>query len=153
MITYQIESWDIYRGEALGLWQQHWDAVATDKSQMEMSPQEIYYAALYSAEALQIMTVRENGRMIGYCLVVVRPHMHYSKVLCGFEDSYFVEPRKGLATGIVYARLVKKSLEALKARGVKKVFFHSKSFALLERIFLSQGFAQSDVVYSKWIGE
>lgn len=150
MITYAIERWSDYRKDCMPLWVHHYDEIAGDK-RMAMQPDEGLFKYLDSVGQLQIMVAREAGEMIGYMLFVVRPHTHYAGVLCGFEDAYYVLPsrRKGWA-GI---RLIKKSVAALKARGVKRVFVHTKKAKDMGRVLKFLGMTHSDEIYSAWIGD
>lgn len=81
-------------------------------------------------------------------MVIVRKHMHYD-LLCGFEDAFFLSPkeRKGLA-GV---RLLRETAKAAKARGVQKLFWHSKTIKPLGTLFERLGYVKSDEIYSKWL--
>lgn len=149
MITYEIEDWESYFRDCQELWREHYDEIALRKAQKPMSPDVPYFRFLDASGALQILTARNAGRMVGYCLVVVRRHTHY-ETLCGFEDSYFLSAseRKGTA-GI---RLITNSLYHLRKRGVQEVFFMTKTHKNLSKLFERLGFAHSDEVFSKWIG-
>lgn len=149
-ITYQLESWSDYYRDCQDLWREHYDEIATHKDEMEMSPDIASYRFIESQGQLQILTARENGKMIGYQISVVKRHLHYA-TLCGFEDSYFLT--KSSRVGITGIRLIKEALKYMKARGVKKVFFHTKAFFDLGRIFEYLGFTKSDTIYSLWIGD
>lgn len=151
MITFQLEDWETYYRDCQSLWREHYEEVAVDKGNMVFGPDVSFYQFLGKNGGLQILTARSAGRMVGYCLVMVKPHPHYRAVLCGFEDSYFLSKpeRKGM-TGV---RLIQRSVTALRARGVKKVFFMSKEAKPLEAIFRRLGFSPSDRVWAMWIGE
>jgi GNAT superfamily N-acetyltransferase len=116
-----------------------------------MRPDAPLYEHLEAAGQLQILVAREAGRMVGYMLFIVRPHPHYADVLCGFEDAYFLAPahRKGW-TGI---RLIRESMRYLKARGVQRVFIHTKLSKDVGRALKFLGLAHTDEIYSAWIGD
>lgn len=151
MITYQLEDWANYFRDCQGLWLEHYDEIAIQKDRMEMKPDVAAYMALEAAGQLQILTVRDGGRMVGYLLTVIRPHLHYANVLCGFEDSYFLSKthRRGM-TGV---KLIREGIRNMKSVGCRKVFFMTKVFLDMGRIFERLGFSKSDIVYSAWIGD
>jgi len=150
MVTYQLESWEDYYKDCQALWLEHYEEIAARKSQRKMQPDVRSYMAAEAAGQLQILTARENGRMVGYMLFFVKPHMHYAGVLCGFEDSIFLvqSHRKGW----VGVRLVKESIKYLQRRGVQEVFVMENKAKDLSKLFKGLGFAPSHVLWSKWIG-
>lgn len=155
MITYALESWSDYYRDCQDLWREHYEEIAQLKHLKAMSPDVSLFQFLDAQGALQILTARQAGRMVGYCLVLVRRHTHYA-TLCGFEDSYFISAAarrdgKGLG-GSPGLRLILLSLQHLRKRGVQEVFFMTKTHKDLGSLFRKLGFTHSDEVYSKWIG-
>lgn len=150
MLTFQLEAWADYHRDCQELWAAHYLEIAVQKDRMEMRPDVAGYLAMEAQGRLQIVTVRDDGRMVGYLLSVIRPHMHYANVLCGFEDAYFLSRthRRGL-TGV---KLIREGMRHMQAVGVKKAFFMTKAALDMGRIFERLGFTKSDIVYSKWIG-
>lgn len=151
MITYQLEDWATYYRDCQDLWLEHYDEIAVQKDKMPMRPDVASYVALEQAGRLQIVTARDDGKMIGYILSVVRPHLHYADVLSGYEDAYFLSKshRKGM-TGV---KLIREAIRYMKAVGVQKAFFMTKVALDMGRIFERLGFSKTDIVYSKWIGD
>lgn len=154
MITFQIEPWAVYMRDCQALWAEHYSEIAVRKDQMAMKPDVDAYRALDANGALSILVGRgPAGRMVGYVLAVVRPHLHYADVLCGFEDAYFLtkDERRG-RTGI----LMLQAWEAeMKRRGCKMIVAMTKTEPRLDmsKIFTRLGFGCTDFVMSKWIAE
>lgn len=113
-----------------------------------MGPDVAIYEALEASGCLLTQTVRRDGKLIGYCIVMVRRHIHYPTV-CGFEDSYFVSrlERKGL----IGYKLFRKTLDALKARGCKRVYFMTKEFNTIAILLERLGMSKIDSVYAMWL--
>lgn len=151
MITFQLESWSDYFRDCQDLWVEHYNEIALDKERMEMRPDIEAYQRLEATGQLQILTARDSGIMVGYLLTVIRPHMHYAGVLCGFEDSYFLS--KDHRRGMVGVKLIREGIKQMKFAGVKKCFFMTKAFLDMGRIFERLGFSKSDIVYAAWIGD
>jgi L-amino acid N-acyltransferase YncA len=149
-ITYQIEPWGTYYRDCQQLWIEHYDEIAVQKDRMEMKPDVASYKALEELGKLQIVVVRDDGRMVGYILSVIRPHLHYANVLCGFEDAYFLS--KTHRRGMIGVKLIREAVRHMQAVGVQKVFFMTKAALDMGSIFERLGFDKTDIVYSKWIG-
>jgi L-amino acid N-acyltransferase YncA len=151
VITYQVEPWAMYRGDCQAIWAEHYDEIAGDKARMPMRPHEALYERLEATGALQVMTARSAGRLVGYMLFNIQPHPHYADILCGFEDAYFLSATH--RNGMAGVRLIRQSIAALKARGVKRVFIHTKKAKDVGRILTFLGLTHSDEIYSAWIGD
>lgn len=149
-ITYQIESWSDYRRDCGHLWREHYDELAANKSRMKMRPDEKAYEALAASGMLSILTLRRDGHMVGYLLSVVRPHLHYADMLCGFEDAYFLtkECRRGW-TGV---KMFREWIAVMQDRGVQMLFAMTKPWLDRGLILRRVGFAKTDDMYGMWIG-
>lgn len=151
MLTYQLEDWATYRRDCQELWQEHYDEIAVQKERMPMRPDEATYRALEAAGRLQIVTARKDGVMVGYILSIIRPHLHYADVLSGYEDAYFLS--KPHRQGLAGVKLIREAVRQMQRVGVQKCFFMTKASLDMGRIFERLGFAKTDIVYSKWIGD
>lgn len=153
IITYQLENWASYsRDPALqSLWMEHYNELGeAHESKMEMGPDSQTYAALDAQGSLVILTARSAGTLIGYCLAVIKRHPHYPTV-CGFEDSYYLTPRA--RRGMAGIRLITRMNAELKRRGAKRVYWMSKKFMALEKIFLWLKMKEMDTVFCLWLGD
>ena len=151
MITYALEPWSTYYRDCQALWPEHYEEIAVQKDRMPMRPDVASYEALDAAGRLQVVVAREDGRMIGYVVSVIRPHLHYADVLCGYEDAYFLT--KSHRRGMVGVKLLRAAVEHMKRAGVRKAFFMTKAALDMGPIFERMGFTKTDIVYSKWIGD
>lgn len=151
MLTFQAEPWDIYFRDCQALWREHYEELCLRQERMKMKPDVAAYERLEAAGQLHILVAREAGEMVGYILSVVRPHLHYADVLCGFEDAYFL--RKTHRRGMAGARLLREWEKAMKARGCQLAFAMTKPWLDMGLLFERLGFAKSDHVYAKWIGD
>lgn len=155
MISYHLESWPRYFADprTQELWALHHKELARPGWPQGVDAE--FYERIELYGQLQIMTVRHGGELIGYCLLVIKPHPHYKSVLCGFEDSYFVEPsmRRG---GVGYG-LIRRSCQAAKARGAKHCFFMTKLALDMAKLFTRLGGEETDRLFSiplegpKWV--
>lgn len=130
---------------------EHYEEIAADKDRMPMRPDIKRFEALEAEGQLQVLVAREAGKMVGYAVFIVSPHPHYADVLCGFEDAYFLT--KSLRKGWAGIKLLRESIRLLKARGVKRVFVHTKKHKNLGAVLKHLGLSHSDEIYSGWIGD
>lgn len=97
---------------------------------------------------LLIVTVREEGQIVGYWVGALLPHLHYKD--CGlmcYTDMYFLAP--SARKGNVGIRMLALAEEEAKKRGATKFYIsckvHQNHTELLERI----GFKKSDFMFTK----
>ena len=151
LVTFHVEQWPTFKAESLYLWSKHWEEIAINKDAIKLSIDYAQYDQLDRSGALQVIAARNEGKIIGYWLGIIRPHLHYSTSLTAFTDVYFILPefRKG-RTGIRLFQFVEKTL---KARGVQKVFTATKKHKDLSRMFEFMGYVETEMVYTKMLGE
>ena len=152
MITYQLESWAQYYNDPSreALWWEHYNEFSpAHETRMPMAPDLDVYSALDKAGSLMVMTARSQGRLVGYCIVVARRHMHYG-ALCGFEDAYYLS--KEFRQGLAGYKLIKHMLKALERRGVERSYWMTKEFLSIAKLFERLGMVKVDTVYAIWAG-
>ena len=148
-VTFQRETWADYFRDCQALWVEHYDELALRKDRMKMKPDVPAYEAMEAAGILDILTVREDGEMIGYVLSAVRPHLHYADTLCGFEDAYFL--RKISRRGMLGVRMIREWLMAMRARWCVVAYGMTKPWLDNGPIFERLGGKLSDNVYAFWL--
>jgi hypothetical protein len=156
MITYLLEDWHQYYSDPdrEALWREHYEVLReAHLGRMEMGPDIGMYEGFERAGQLQILVARKAGKMIGYCLVVIRPHIHYCRTLCAFEDSYFVTEAERSGLSRVGYELIRRSLIELRRRGVKRAFYMTKEFASIARLLTHFGGEKLDEVYAFWLDD
>lgn len=95
-----------------------------------------------------IATVRDEGKLVGYAILAVMPHLHYKSAgPMAMIDVYYLKPayRKG-GTG---AKMIMFAELTLKAKGVTKVYFSTKVHLDNGKLLEALGFKFSDKVYTK----
>lgn len=109
------------------------------------------YAQMEASGALVVLLARDGLKAVGYMLAVVRPHTHYSSVLCGFEDLYYLAPE--YRSGFAGVKLISAAVAALRAVGCKKAFFMSNRTKPTDSIFQYLGFTNTHNCYGLWLGD
>lgn len=149
MVTYAVEPWHSFKAESLCLWKSHWEEVAINQAEIKLAVDYAQYDALDSCGALHVLVARSAGKIVGYWLGIIRPHLHYKDSLTAFTDVYYIDPAH--RRGRVGIQLFKEAEKSLKARGCQKVFTATKKHLDMGAIFRRLGYVETETVYTKLI--
>lgn len=153
MITAGVENLsEQLRGNSdfIGMFAGHYEELALDKEHVPLDPQyEVYFQRDANGEVI-FVTLREDGRLIGYFVGFVAPGLHYRTCLtCTMDIFYIVPERRGGTAALKLFRAVE---HELKRRGVQRWFCGSKLHKDASRLFEALKFKPVETYYSKWIG-
>jgi hypothetical protein len=146
--TFQVESVDLWAVESKNLVYAHWQELGLDLD-LEIAPDFEKMKILEGMGMFKVITVREDGRMVGYLLAVVNNHLHYRnspKML--IVDAYYVSPECRSGTGVKLVRFTEslaKELEAI------KIYFSCKVHKDHSQLFTALGYRLSDYAFVKRI--
>lgn len=101
---------------------------------------------------LKVITVRDDGRLIGYAIVLARPNMRSCKVLTGYLEAYYLEP--AYRAGWTGYKLLKAAGLVLEKMAVRRIFVCAEEAYKDGRtaaIFKRLGYSHSATAYSKVI--
>ena len=149
--TYQVEPYCAVREEVRGLLALHWAEIAQNRDKIKLAVDEDAYERMQVAGLLHIVTARVDGRLIGYCVHFVNRHLHYKNDLMAGCDIYFIHPdhRRGRIGLQLFAEVER----TLKARGVKKIIFIVNCAHDHRAIFHRLGYADTEMVLTKYVGD
>lgn len=145
--TFQVEPYDICNAEITAHLPDHWHEIALDHEAVPLDKDEAAYQEMADIGMLHIVTVRQDGILVGYIAGFVRGHYHYKSTLHAFTDVFWLRPdcRKGM----IGVKLFREYERTLKARGVVKAFIASKVFLDMSVIFERLGWRKTETVYTK----
>lgn len=152
MITAQVEKWEDIRDEVAPLLVRHYDEIGQNKQKMKLAYDVDKFNKLSSIGAFHIVTVRQDGKLVGYHAGVVDTLMHYKDVLANDGDAYWLDPACRGAAGAAL-KLFAEVERSSKARGVKVLYDITKLYADNDRLFQHLGYKPIERRYSKWIGD
>lgn len=150
-ITYQKEEFQDIKFEIQPLLYQHWEEVAMYKDKIELAPDWSRYDALANSGNLHIVTVRDDGELVGYFITMVVKGLHYKNTTYGVNDILLIKPeyRK---SGV--GRDLFKTAEALlKEEGVDVISIHMKTYIPFDSLCESLGYDYAERLYTKYIGD
>lgn len=150
-ITYSSESFIAVQPELEQLIPGHWEEVARDRDIIKLDPDWESYHQSERAGQLHMTVCRSDGRMIGYVIGFVRPHLHYRESLSFICDIFYVLPSHRSAS--VALNLFKENEKFLKQRGVQKVFLGCKIAKDLTPVFTRLGYRKIEYVFAKVIDD
>lgn len=148
MTTFQVEPVAVWEVESAPLVYAHWQELGLDLD-LEIAPDFEKMKVIENIGMFKVITVRKDGRMVGYLLAIVSEHLHYRtspKML--IVDAYYIAPdcRNGTGIGLV------QFTEALaKDLGCIKVYFSCKVHEDHSRLFLALGYRLSDYAFTRRI--
>lgn len=154
MLTAQIET--LSNGgldEMKPLLPLHWEELALDKDKVPLAPMYDLYLKRESLGEVMYVTLRDNGKLIGYFVGFIAPGLHYQTCLTLTMDIIFVHPDfRGKRGGYI---LLKKVEEEAKRRGIKRWFmgFKTDHAEQMERLLQVMGMRKVEVYYSKYLGD
>lgn len=150
MIEYKEETYDQVIDEIKPLLEDHWEEIALHKDTIKLNPDYDKYEKMFKSGQMRIVTARDDGKLVGYCILMLYHHIHYKDQFMAMDDIFFIakDYRKGL-TGV---KLFIKTEEIMKQYGVKKLSMNVKVHQDVGPIFERLGYKETERMFTKMIG-
>ena len=147
MLTFKLEEWPDIVKEMKPLFIRHWQEIGVDRDVVLMDMDYEMYDKYHEIGYLKITTVRDEGRLIGYCMMLVCTHLHYKTTLFGLGDLYYMAPeyRKGAAGVRMFVEMEKN----MRDMGVRKMTSITKLHHDLTPMFEALGWTPTETVFTK----
>lgn len=149
MVTFQEESLREVALEVQSLLREHWEEIALNKDVIKLDPDWEKYEQLAEGGILRILTARADGKLVGYYVSVVTPHLHYRGSLTAFGDIFYL--KKEYREGLIGYRMLKANDKMLKGHGVQRILAMEKLHQPLGQLWKRLGYTHVENVYSKVI--
>jgi L-amino acid N-acyltransferase YncA len=146
MLTTHVESLTEHLQELKPLFPLHYEELALNKDKVPLDPQYDIYLQRDALGQCLLVSMREEGRLVGYYVGFINPGLHYKTCLTCVTDIFYVHPEVRCRMG--GPRLFKAVKEELKRRGVQRWFVGSKNHADASRLFEVLGFDKVETFYS-----
>jgi len=147
-MKFQIETVDAWSREAMPLIEEHWRELGLDLD-LKIDPDFDKMKILENNGLFKVVTARESGRLAGYLLALVSPHLHYkSSPKMFIVDAYYISPEFRQGTGF---KLLKYAEELAKELGTIKIYLTCKIHRDHSKLFTSLGYRLSDYAFIKRI--
>lgn len=145
-MEYQAEFIKDILPEVAPLIKEHWEEL-TKYRDIPLNPNFEQYIQLQNANSLLFVTVRDKGKVIGYCSHFIYYHMHSKDHVCAIHDLIFIS--KQYRNGFIARKLIRASEEILRHIGVSFMTLTMNSDKPFERLAISCGFEEHERVFSK----
>lgn len=129
----------------------HWEEVAWYKDDIKLNPNYDQYIQMQENNGLLLVTVRHEGKLVGYNINFLHRHPHYKDHIYAVNDIIFLAP--AYRHGKIAKELLDTTEEMLKQIGVSVVTLHMKPEHTFKSLAEACGFKQQEYVYSKFIGD
>lgn len=148
--TYQREAFVSIMAELPPLILAHYAEVSVEEKGDEVDVAWQKYLDFEMAKMLHVLTVRADGKLVGYHICIVRHHLRHADRLCAWSDVFFILPeyRRGPA-GI---KLFTENEKMLAKLGVKKIFTSTKIHIDLQKLMKRLKYKATEQVWTKWVG-
>lgn len=130
--------------EALELLEQHWQEITHFKD-IALNPDWSSYFTLEENGIMRCFTVRDDSKLVGYCVYFVRPNMHYKQSVQAVQDVLFIKKDKR-GHGREFIQWCD---EQLKSEGIQVVYQHVKAAHNWGPMIERQGYELVDLIYAK----
>lgn len=151
MITFQVEKFREVVAEAAPLLEAHYYEIGMYQDKIEYDPDIERYEDMDDAGFLHIVTARDDGKLIGYYVSLLMPHLHYKGTLYAYNDIVYIDQK--YRGGITAARLFKFVEKELKELGVDVMTMHMKTYAPFDSFLERQGWDYAERIHMKYIGD
>ncbi len=136
------------------LFASHWQELAPNRNKVRFSPRWDVYEGLEKTGVLLLVTLRQDGVLVGYFVGFVQPALHCRECIECVLDMLWTHPDvrggSGLLTpGLTLLRAVRREL---KARSVDRWHVGSLWAKDASRLFRALGMTPLETYYSEWIG-
>lgn len=149
-MTFQVETWKDLRRDGESLFRVHWEDLAMDKSEIELSIDHARYDEMEAAKILHVLTARDDGKLVGYFVAFVLPHAHYNKAgLMAFTDFYYMS--ESARAGGAGAKLLIEAERTLRERGAVKAYLSCKVHQDHSPLFEKLGWRKTDFSFCKML--
>jgi GNAT superfamily N-acetyltransferase len=134
--------------ELLEVMKLHYEEVAHYK-EFPVSPDYGRYNYMEDRDALRYYTVRDAGELVGYCVFIISPHLHFTDMLCAQQDFIFLKKEyrgKGLGKSFI-----KWCDDNLAQEDIDVVIHHMKAKPGLDfgPLLESMGYSLMDKIYTR----
>ena len=147
--VYAVELYKQIKEEAAALMVQHYSELSVTGEDGLFDPDDTQYEWLCDKGMLSIVTVRADGKLVGYHASFLKTHMHRRSLLTAYTDTFFILPEH--RRGMVGYKLFKYVTEVLKRRGVKWIYAGVRLSNDVGLVLERQGYKKFEQTYLKVI--
>lgn len=115
-------------------------------SQIRITPDHVQYEWLCQNGMLQVVAARDDGKLVGYHISIVKVHLH-RPVLAGFVDTLYLDP--GHRNGRTSMKMIMYAEDMMRRRGVKWISTGVRCVKDFGRLMEHLGYTEAERLYRK----
>lgn len=146
-IEYAVERATDLIDEIKPLLQEHYEEIARHKDKIKLNPNYDLYRIMDEQGLIHVVTVRDDGVLVGYFICMVMPNLHYQDCVMAVNDILFVG--KSYRKGSLAMKMLKYAEKTLRERGVDKVLINMKLAHDFGVLLKRMGYIEIERVYEK----
>jgi GNAT superfamily N-acetyltransferase len=112
------------------------------------NPSARMYQAAVDAGVMFVIMAFDGDSIVGYCSMLVHPHLHNPAMIMASNDALYVDPAY---RGITGARLIRNAEQEAARRGATRVMWHTRAGTKLHSAMARRGYKPADIVMMKEI--
>jgi hypothetical protein len=102
------------------------------------------YLAMEAMGVAKLFIARAEGKLVGYCMMLVMPHPHYKKTVVAFQDVLFmVSERRGIGS-VRFIKWIDEFCRSLGADNISRTVSSKKDFS---RTLMRMGYEEVETSY------
>jgi GNAT superfamily N-acetyltransferase len=138
--------------EAKALFQQHWEELALNKEKIALNYDVAKAQTLQDNGMLKNILAYKDGKLVGYAILIMQPHLHYADHVYAFVDVIYVLPEyRGSTIG---ARLMFETERIAKDAGASVILHHAKPYVpAIIKPLEKMNYSLYEHIYGKYRGE
>jgi GNAT superfamily N-acetyltransferase len=138
--------------DAAELLYEHWEELALNKEKIKLNTDKVKYKHLQDMEILHNIVVYKEGKVIGYSVLLVSPHLHYVDHKYANVDVIYVSKEERKSS--VGAKLLIATERLAKDLGCSVVVHHAKPYVpMIIKPLEKLGYSLYEFMYGKYVGE
>jgi GNAT superfamily N-acetyltransferase len=150
MVSFQRETWDALERDGQELFALNFRDLGLNKDCISLAPNSALFREVEGKGVLHVITARADGKLIGYHISALLPHMHYKDAgLMAYTDAYYVHPEH--RKGGIGAKLIMEVERTLTERGATKFYMSTKAHSDNTELLEAMGFHFTDKVFTKML--
>ena len=149
MITFATEDFEDFQPELALLVPEHYKEIALNQNEIPLDPDWEHYRELNRACRLHCVTVRDDGKLVGYHLTIITSMLHYRTTISGITDVYFIKPE--FRKGFTAVRMFKFVEAELRTMGCKQLITATKKHLDISKVLERLGYKPVETVFRKML--
>lgn len=125
------------------------EALGDNPTQQELSPAWDKYVQMELAGTLFLLAARDEGKLVGYIITILHPHLHFSGTLYAFVDAFYLAPE--YRKDSIDEDFVRENDKALTDQGAQRINIAIPASTWQYRLLKKLNYARTECILAKWL--